>query len=123
MELKFFHKQNLSVLHPYSHIVSLINRDDFAVILIREMINTCTFDNEDQLMKISPQFIKTMRILESYFIRASLYGNNQKSLVDNFLCRNKDNISENLFEYLQKNSSKKMMTMKEFKNMIATSAL
>ena len=122
MELKHFHKQNTSPLHPYSHIVSLINRDDFIVILIREMVNTCSFDEDDQLKSISQEFIKTMRIIETYFMRANLYGNNQKTLVDNFLCIHKENISNVLFEYLQTNSSKKMMAMSELGVVMSTSS-
>lgn len=120
MELVYWYKGNNSPLHGYAHIVNLINAKEFATVLIDEMLSSCKFDDNNKLKWISNEFIKVMRVLESYIMRAPLYGNPQANNMDTFLRDFSGQASSKLFRWLKEKSAQKMMGMDDFSDYIQT---
>ncbi|WKX02772.1 DUF262 domain-containing protein [Candidatus Mycoplasma mahonii] len=120
LELKYLYKKNSSALHGYSHIINLVNRDDVMPIFIHIMLKTCSFNIKGTLKSISPQLLLSLRTIETYFMRAPVYGNNQKNIVDKFMSESLDPKKDNLFHFLKEQSSLKMMTLEEFENHIGS---
>jgi len=120
ISLKFPYQDNK--LKPYAHIISLVSqRDDMMPLLITAAEKYCSLTNEGTFKKINKEFIKTIRILESYMIRSNIYGNNLKTYLDAYLYKNMNDIAGTLYKELKQGSPVPFGTLDELKNKLSSS--
>ena len=127
ISLKKEFSNNSNSLHAYSHILNLFSsRTDVYPILIYSLEKYCNIDEFGQVKTINKnnEFIKVIRILESYIIRSNVYGENFRKQFDDYLIdiiKNKKDISETLFSFLKNNMPIPYGTLDEFKNLLISS--
>ena len=120
IELVFGYKSNDSKLHPYAHIISLINREDAIPLLIKSIDIYCPLDDNFKIKKVTGKFEKFLRVMETYFIRGDLFGNNLSDYFDGYILKEGGDFIDDLYTYLKK-SPIPMGSMDEFIEKISVS--
>ena len=122
-ELVFDYESNESKLHGYSHIIKFINREDVMPILMYSIKQYCEINDIGKIKKVGKNFVKVIRIIESYFIRSEVYGNNFKRVFDTFLLNNQSKVAEEIYGFLKKDMVIPFGSLSEFQNKLSSANL
>ncbi|MCR8613412.1 MAG: DUF262 domain-containing HNH endonuclease family protein [Mycoplasma sp.] len=119
IELKYSEKIINSKLNPYSHILKTVNRDDVMPLLMISLKEYCQLEN-GEVIRVGENFIKILRIIESYYVRSEVYGNNLSQFYDIFLMQidNFNNIETRLFKHIKQDSYVPFVSDSQFEEFI-----
>lgn len=121
LSLKYDYTSNKSKLYPYAHILDFVSKDEIMPLLIQGALEYCEFKN-GEISKVSNKFIQFIRVLESYYMRSDVYGNNQDEQFDLLLVNWNKDVYKLLFSQLKK-FSVPLGTLEEFESKMSNSPM